>query len=455
MKTKQEYTVDIHDLTHMGEGIAKIDGFPVFIPGVLPGERALIRIRQVKKNFGFGNLIRIIHESPQRVDPPCLVYPACGGCQIMHASYAGQMTFKQKRVKDSIERIGGITFPVKPVLGMAHPWRYRNKSQFPVGMSGNRPIIGFYQKGSHAIVDTNECLIQPSVMDKGLQVVRKYLADHTISIYDEKTGKGLFRHVIFREGTATGQVMVIVVLNGNKLPGQERLFNELKKAIPGFCSLVINENRKKTNVIMGPTCHTVHGSSYFEDRIFDLTFRISPHAFFQINHRQTEVLYDQVLQLAHLQGDETVLDLYCGIGTISLLLAKHCKQVIGIETVKEAIEDAQWNARNNELNHAVFMTGAVEKLLPQFAREGKKIDVIVVDPPRKGCDPAVLDAIVQMKPARLVYVSCNPATLARDMKILTQKGFHVGVIQPVDMFCHSSHVECVVLMSSSKKKDPI
>lgn len=449
MKTNQTFKTKVIDLSHQGEGIAKVDGFPLFIQDALPGDELQVRVIQVKKSYGIATVIKIIQPSPDRINPPCDKFGQCGGCQTMSLDYEMQLSYKEKRVKDALERIGKIDTPVKPALGMKEPWGYRNKAQFPIGWSHEKLSIGFYKQGSHEIVDTDQCLIQHPVMDIARRQIRHFLTTTQMSIYDESTGKGLVRHLIVKTGFETGQVMIILVINGEDLPQEKTLISLLKDEVPGLVSVVLNSNKRKTNTIMGQNNRVIYGKDYLIDRVKDLSFQISPHAFFQVNPLQTELLYDQVLRFAGLSGKETVLDLYCGIGTITLLLAQKAYRVIGIETVDAAIKDAEANAVLNGLTNTEFIAGPAEKRIHQLQQSGITPEVIVVDPPRKGCDETVLQAMISMNPRRIVYVSCNPATLARDLRILEDGGYRTSAVQPVDMFPHTAHVETVVLMDQA------
>ncbi|MEN1759176.1 23S rRNA (uracil(1939)-C(5))-methyltransferase RlmD [Anoxynatronum sibiricum] len=450
MKLNEKFTVTIEDLTHEGEGVAKVDGFPLFIPNALPGDEMVVMVTRVRKNFGLASKQQLINPSPNRVNPLCELFNQCGGCQTMSLNYPTQLIFKEKRVSDSLKRIGKIDTVVKPVLGMKEPWHYRNKAQFPIGLSHHKLSIGFYRQGSHDIIDTRKCHIQHSIMENVVKILRDFLEKEHISIYNETTNTGLVRHLVTKVGFATGEVMVILVINGKHLPKSHLLVEALQQ-VNGLVSVVLNENTKRTNVIMGKENQVIFGKAYLTDRLHHLDFQISPHAFFQVNPAQTEVLYDKVLEMASLTGSETVMDLYCGIGTISLFLAQKARKVIGIESVEPAVEDARANAHLNHISNVEFMAGPAENWMPQLAQSGIQPEVIVVDPPRKGCDEVVLLAMIQMNPDRIVYVSCNPATLARDLRILEDGGYQTLEVQPVDLFPHTSHVETVVLMSRAEK----
>ncbi len=451
VEKNRNYIVDISGLTSEGLGVARIEGFTVFVEGALPKEQAEIRIVKVLKNYAFGKLLRTLKAAACRGEPSCGVVKRCGGCQLQHMSYEAQLQYKTQQVKDAIERIGGLKgVPVNDAIGMKDPWRYRNKAQFPVGMDGD-VMIGFYANRSHEIIDTPQCSIQDAVNDNVIQTVREFIKKYDISVYDENTGEGLIRHVVTRKGFRTGEVMVCIVINGDSLPCVKALVEMLRTRIGGLKSVVLNINKKKTNVILGDRNIVIYGEEAIYDYIGEFKFRISPLSFFQVNPVQTEVLYGKALDYADLKGDETVFDAYCGIGTISLFLSKKAKKVYGVEVVPQAIENAKENARLNGVKNVEFLVGESETAIPELYGKGIKADVIVVDPPRKGCGEKLLEVIAQMGPKRVVYVSCNPATLARDLKYLSERGFEVKEVQPVDMFPQTVHVECVVLMSRVEK----
>lgn len=452
IEKNQQYEIEIVDLGHSGEGIGRIDGFTVFVEGGLPGDRLLVEITTLKKNYAIGTLHKILNPSEYRIEPPCTLADRCGGCQLMHMSYQGQLEIKGKQVEETLRRIGKVTGVVHPVLGMENPYEYRNKAQFPVGMESGQVVMGFYQKGSHIIVDTPYCMIQHPVNRIIAEAVKEFINRYHITIYNEKTGKGLLRHLVTRVGYSTGEVMVILVVNGKALPHHQELVAQLRDKVPNLKSVVLNINEKNTNVIMGRETITLAGSDTIEDTIGPLKFKISAQSFFQVNPQQTQVLYQKALDYAGLTGEETVFDIYCGIGTISLFLAHKAKQVYGIEIVEAAIEDAKENARINGIENAEFYGGAAEKVIPALYDQGYRADVVVVDPPRKGCEPIVLDTIAYMAPKRIVYVSCNPATLARDLAILEEKGYRTIEVQPVDMFPWTAHVECIVQIKRAETR---
>lgn len=437
--------VTVADLTHEGKGVAKIDGYPLFIEGVLPGETGEIEVTKLNKGYGFARLIRLDQASEERVEPPCPVYDECGGCQMQHLSYEGQMNMKYSQVRNVINRIAKLPdVPVYPVLGLEDPWRYRNKAQVPVGLSSEgRVVAGFYKKRSHEIIDMTECLIQHTESDIIIQKVKDVCAANGVMPYDEGRHKGVLRHVMARIGYQTGEKMAVLITRTNELPNREAIVEGIRQAVPSITSIVQNVNPDKTNVIFGNVTRTLFGEDVIYDTIGGIKFAISARSFYQVNPVQTEVLYNKALEYAGLTGEETVIDAYCGIGTISLFLAQKAKQVYGVEIVPQAIEDAKQNAELNGITNAYFEAGKAEDVIPAWYKQGIKPDVIMVDPPRKGCDEALLDTIVKMKPKRVVYVSCNPGTLARDLRILEDGGFKTREVQPVDMFPQTVHVEAV------------
>ena len=441
----ESYEVEILDLTHEGAGVARVNGFTLFVPNTLPGERAKIKVIGIKKGFGFGRLEELIEPSPERVEPPCPIYKWCGGCQLQHLSYAGQLEYKRKQVEDVLTRIGKLeNVPVLPTLGMDdEPWRYRNKAQVPVGERDGRIITGFYQKRSHEIVEMDSCIITGKTDDDAVQAVKEIVNKYNISAYNEEKHKGMLRHIIARYGKTTGDLMIVLVTNGKDLPKRKKIVEDIAAALPEVKSIVQNVNTKRTNVIFGEETRVLWGAEYIYDFIGDIKFAISARSFYQINPDQTKVLYDQALKYAELNGDETVIDAYCGIGTISLFLAQKAKKVYGVEIVPEAIEDARRNAELNNITNAEFAVGKSEEVIPAWKKQGITPDVIVVDPPRKGCDEELLKTIIEMKPKRVVYVSCNPATLARDLRVLEDGGFKTTEVQPVDMFPQTTHCEAV------------
>ncbi len=453
VQKNEYYDVTVQDLTHDGAGVAKIDGFPIFVQNALPGEEIKVKIIKVKKGYAFGRLEEIHKTSPYRVDAPCPIYKQCGGCQLQHLSYEGQLVAKQKQVKDVLERIGHLKdVPVHPVLGMEHnPWRYRNKVQVPIGEREGGLIAGFYQQRSHEIIDMKECLIQQEINDRVVQTVREICDKHGVRAYNEKSHKGVLRHVMARYGLVTGEVMVVLITRTPDIPNRRAIVEEITAALPEVKSVVQNVNTKKTNVIFGDETRVLWGNEYIYDFIGDIKFAISARSFYQVNPEQTKVLYNKALEYADLTGEESVIDAYCGIGTISLFLAQKARKVFGVEIVPEAIEDAKRNAELNEITNAEFAVGEAEVVIPKWYKEGNTADVLVVDPPRKGCDEALLKTILEMKPKKVVYVSCNPATLARDLRVLEDGRYKTVEVQPVDMFPHTVHVECCALLTYEGK----
>ncbi|MFE8701340.1 23S rRNA (uracil(1939)-C(5))-methyltransferase RlmD [Cytobacillus sp. FJAT-54145] len=442
---KNDYIdVEFEDLTHDGAGVAKIDGYPIFVPNGLPGEKAKIKVIKVNKGYSFGRLIEIYEESKDRVNAPCPIYNECGGCQLQHLSYEGQLRAKEKQVRDVLTRIGKLeNVKVHPTLGMEEPWRYRNKAQVPVGEREGGLIAGFYQKRSHEIIDMQACLIQQEINDKVVQAVKEICERLGISAYDEQRHKGTLRHIMARHGLVTGEVMVVIVTRTQDLPHKNQIIEEIISRIDGVKSIIQNVNSRKTNVILGNETKVLWGEEVIYDYIGNVKFAISSRSFYQVNPEQTKVLYETALQYADLTGEENVIDAYCGIGTISLFLAQKAKKVYGVEIVPEAIEDANRNAMLNDISNVEFAVGEAEVVIPKWYKEGVTAEVLVVDPPRKGCDEALLQTIIDMKPKKVVYVSCNPATLARDLRILEDGGYKTVEVQPVDMFPHTTHCEAV------------
>lgn len=499
-----EVVINIIGMNHDGEGVGRAEGFTLFVQGALPGEKVRVKVLKTKKQYGYAKLLELLEASPDRVAAPCTIYDKCGGCQLQHLSYEGQLAWKRQHVVDALERIGklrvaqpgsgagaadraggdaplagrdaqaapgaqepgvpaaagaaermaaeaagrdaggGIT--VLPTLGMAEPWRYRNKAQVPVGVTDGGLVGGFYARGTHRIVDMETCLIQHEQNDEVVARVKSIGRRLGITAYDEETGQGLLRHVVVKVGFRTGEMMLVLVTNGEKIPHEQEWIAAIREEIPAVVSICQNVNTRQTNVIFGDITRVLWGREVIYDYIGDVKFAISARSFYQVNPVQTEVLYGKTVEYAGLTGQETVIDAYCGIGTISLFLAQHAKKVYGVEIVKEAIEDACANAELNGMNHVTFEVGASEDVIPRWKDQGIEADVIVVDPPRKGCDPRLLETILEMRPERVVYVSCNPSTLARDLRVLEDGGYRTVEVQPVDMFPHTVHVESVALL---------
>jgi 23S rRNA (uracil1939-C5)-methyltransferase len=447
----QTVELEITGLNHEGAGVGRYEGYTLFVPQALPGEKIRAKVAHTKKNYGFASLLDVISESPHRVQPPCPVFDRCGGCSLQHLAYAEQLRHKRQIVKDNLLRIGGFpvegegAVPVHPTIGMSDPWRYRNKAQVPIGEQDGALIGGFYAERSHEIVDIDACLIQHEANDAVVLAVKQIASRLHIPAYDEVKHTGLLRHVVAKVGAKTGDVMVVLITTEDFIPERERLIEAIRHQLPAVKSIVQNVNPHRTNVIFGEKTVTLWGDDVIYDYIGPVTFAISARSFYQVNPVQTEILYNKTLEYAGLSGEETVIDAYCGIGTISLFLAQKAKHVYGVEIVPEAIADANRNAKLNDIENVTFAVGAAEEVIPAWKEEGIRADVIVVDPPRKGCDEALLSTILQMKPQRVVYVSCNPSTLARDLKVLADL-YEVKEVQPVDMFPHTDHVECCSLL---------
>ena len=466
MKKNDTFEIEIEDVSVNGEGIGHFDGMTFFVKGAIPGDRALCGVTKLKKKYGFARVIEILEPSKDRVTPKCDMAGRCGGCQIMQMDYKAQLSMKEHLVREKLLRIGGfsrekIDRVMEPIVGMETPYHYRNKAQYPVGCDkdGNL-IMGFYGPHSHRIVESDRCYLGTDVNEE----IKEIIKSSGVSAYDEESHRGLLRHVLIRKGFFTGEVMVCFIVNAKDENAAvkglcDRLIPPLSK-VEGMKSICVNFNDKVGNVILGKKTICVWGQDYITDTIGDVVFHISAPSFFQVNPYQTKKLYDKALEYASLKGEETVWDLYCGIGTISLFLAQKAKRVYGVEVVPEAIENAKENARINHMKNAKFFVGKAEEVLPEFYSTGtihgehvvdsdklKQPDVIVVDPPRKGCDEACLNTMVSMKPQRIVYVSCDPATLARDLKYLCENGYDLKEVTPVDQFAHSMHVETVCLLS--------
>lgn len=455
----------ISDIGTQGEGIGRVtpEDIPFFVKGALTGDKIRAGVMKLKSSYGYARLIEVLEPSPWRAEPKCTVAGPCGGCTLQHLSYEKQAEYKQKHVQNCLERIGGLKdIPMEPICAMEEPWYYRNKAQFPVSRGKDGKVkIGFYAGHTHSVIDTTHCYIQAPVMQPILETIREFLEEYDISTYDEETGKGLVRHILMRVGFATGEIMVCPVLNGEKLPKAEVLEQRLKETVERYnegivldnaikyelTSFCINVNKKKTNVILGDKCILLSGREYITDKIGDVSYRISPLSFYQVNPVQTKCIYDTVKEYAGMTGEEVLWDIYCGAGTIGLYLAEGAKKLYGIEIIPEAIADAKENAKANGIENAEFYVGAAEDVFPKLMKTCPP-DVAVIDPPRKGCDEKLIQALLEVGPKTLVYVSCDPATLARDLKLLTAGGYEVKRVRAVDAFCHSVHVETVCLLSA-------
>ncbi|GAA0115062.1 23S rRNA (uracil(1939)-C(5))-methyltransferase RlmD [Clostridium senegalense] len=448
VEKNKEYIIKIENSGHQGEGVGKIDNFTVFVEGALKDETVKIKLIKINKNYGVGKLIEVLSSSESRTEPVCSTYKRCGGCNLQHSTYEAQLSFKTERVRDVIKRIGKLEdVKIHNTIGMENPYNYRNKVQLPVGKNKDgEVVVGFYAPRSHDIINMECCYIQDEVGDKVIKVVKEWIKKFNIETYDEKTNSGIVRHIMIRKGFKTEEVMVVIVTNGNSIPYLEKLVSMLKDDIEGIDSIIQNINNKQTNVILDQKCKTLYGKDTITDFIGEFKFNISPLSFFQVNSIQTEVLYNKALEYADLQGDEIVFDAYCGTGTISLFLSQNAKKVYGVEIIPQAIQNAIKNAEENNVTNTEFIVGEAENEIPKLIEKGIKADVVVVDPPRKGCEESLLHSIAKMAPKKIVYVSCDPATLARDLNILQQLGYKTLEIQPVDMFPQTAHVETVALL---------
>jgi 23S rRNA (uracil1939-C5)-methyltransferase len=458
---RRDLPVALHDvieleavgLAHEGEGVGRFGGFTLFVPGALPGERVRARVTELRKNFGRAELLDVLVASPDRVAAPCAVYARCGGCQLQHFAYEGQLRWKRQLVVDALERIGKLRdVVVHEVIGMDDPWRYRNKAQVPIGfdLEEGGLVGGFYEQGSHRIVSTDACLIQHERNDDAVLAAKRIARELGIEAYDENSHTGWLRHVVAKVSFASGEMMLVLVGMTRTVDGLDAYVARLRDELPHVVSICLNVNPDATSAVFGRETATLWGADVIFDSIGGIRFAISARSFYQVNPVQTERLYGKALEYAALEGGETVIDAYCGIGTISLFLARAARQVYGVELIPDAVEDARANARLNDIDNADFAVGRAEVVLPAWREQGIDADVIVVDPPRKGCDPALLDTLVAMRPSRIVYVSCNPATLARDLAALEAGGFRTVEVQPVDMFPHTGHVECVTLLVNNE-----
>ena len=454
MEKNQEFIVTIEDMNEDGAGVGKVDGYIWFVKDAVIGDVVRAKAMKIKKSYGFARLMEVLEPSVSRVIPSCPVARQCGGCQLQAMSYEEQLKFKERKVMNNLVRIGKFAedeIHMLPIMGMEEPWRYRNKAQFPFGKDKDGNVIaGFYAGRTHAIVEAEDCLLGVEENREILDIVKRFMKEMKIEPYDELSHKGLVRHVLIRKGFKTGEIMVCLVINGNKLPSKERLVEMLTggDGVKGMTSISYSVNQEKTNVIMGKEIVNLYGPGYISDYIGNVKYQISPLSFYQVNPVQTERLYGTALEYAGLTGNEIVWDLYCGIGTISLFLAQKAKKVYGVEIVPQAIEDARRNAEINGIHNAEFFVGKAEEVLPeQFEKNHVHADVIVVDPPRKGCDAVCLDTILKMRPERVVYVSCDSATLARDLRYLADGGYVVERGRCCDMFPGTVHVETVVELS--------
>ena len=452
VRVGQRVSLRVEGITHEAEGVMRHNGFTVFVPDALPGDVVDADMISVKPHYARALLSNVAVASPDRVTPPCPYYAECGGCQLMHASYPAQLRYKEEQVRAALTRIGGVEgVVVRPIIPMQEPYYYRNKAQFPVGLQSGKVVMGCYKRRSHEIVPVDTCLIQHSANSAALAVTGELVARFGWSVYEETQHTGLLRHVLVRHAVATNETMIVLVINGETLPRAAEFAGEIRRRLPSVVSVQININRKRGNVILGETTRLIWGREHIVDEVAGLKFKVSARSFLQVNPVQTAVLYGKALEYAALTGRENVFDLYSGVGTISLFLARGARQVTGIEIVPEAVRDAEENARLNGITNATFITGAAEEVVPRLIAAGESPEVCVVDPPRAGCQESLLATLAAARPKRIVYVSCNPSTLARDLRYLSEHGFRAEEVQPVDMFPHTSHVETVVLMSRKDK----
>jgi 23S rRNA (uracil1939-C5)-methyltransferase len=452
IKKNDLFEAEITAMTAEGSGICRADGMAVFVPGTAVGDRCVVRVVKVLKKYAFGRLEELLTPSPDRTTPDCPIAGPCGGCVYRHITYEAELKIKTQRVRDALERIGGFeNIPMEPILGAPSRTRYRNKCQLPIGLSKNGEMqMGFYAVNSHRIIDTHTCLLQPEVFDRAAEAFRAWQKLSGESIYDEAAHSGVLRHLYMRCGEKSGEVLVCIVANGAKLHGEDLLVKMLREAVPEITGIVLNINRERTNVVLGRELRTLWGKPTIRDTLCRLEFEISPHAFYQVNRTQAEALYNKAAEYAGLTGAETLLDLYCGTGTIGLSMASRAKKLIGAEIIPSAVENARKNAAHNHVTNAEFLCGDAKDAARILYERGERPDVIVIDPPRKGCDAAVITTIAAMRPTRVVYVSCDPATLARDLKQFTAEDYNIEAVAPVDMFPGTAHVETVVLLSHKK-----
>lgn len=448
IKKNEVYIGEVVDLTHEGHGVVKIDRVPVFIPNAIKGELIEFKVIKVKKQFGIGKLITIKEESKDRVEPPCVYYKICGGCQLQHLSYEAQLAMKKSQVIALFKRKAQfLDTVIHDTIGMENPWQYRNKSQIPVAKNKDGEIeLGFYRQRSHDIVDIDQCMIQDKKHDQLMVKLKAFLNQLNISIYNEKTHKGELRHIVLRSGFYSEETMVIFVTNSGQISHKNKIVEYITSQFPNVVSIKHNINKEKSNVIMGRESITIYGKETIDDQLSEFSFKISDTAFYQINPIQTEKLYNKALEYAQLTGNEIVIDAYCGIGTIGSYMSKSAKHVYGVEVVEQAITNAKENADVNNITNATWVAGKAEEVILNWQQEGIKPDVVMVDPPRKGCDETFLDTLSALNPKRIVYISCNPATQVRDVEILKESGYQLKEITPVDMFPQTTHVETVALL---------
>lgn len=451
IKKNEEYIVDIIDYGMDGEGIAKIEDFTIFIPNAMKGEKVKIVIVKLLSSYAYGKVIEIIKESPYRLESDCNTYKRCGGCNLRHIEYEETLNIKQDAVQNLINKtFGNNKIKVNKTIGMGNPYHYRNKAQYPIGVNKQgEPVIGVFAERTHEIIPMNGCQIQQPIAEQIAFAIYKFVKENNISVYDEEKIEGLFRHIVVKVGIRTGEIMCILVINENKIPKEQELIEMLVKRF-NVKTVVKNINKKNTNVILGQQNIVIHGDGYIYDVLGDYTFKISPMSFYQVNPVQAEVLYNTAIEMADLSKEDTMFDLYCGIGTIGIFASSYVKKVYGIEIVEQAIEDAKENAKINNVENIEFFAGDVEKIFEKLMTNKQVYpDVIIVDPPRRGLDNNTINNILAVKPKKIVYISCNPATMVRDIKLLSEK-YEIGEVQPVDMFPFTSHVECVTMLNIKK-----
>ena len=446
----QIYEALVTDYTAEGQGVAHIEGCAVFLPNAIAGERVRVRIEKAQKTWASGKIVEILEKSPHRVNRECPVAKLCGGCDFWHMDYAEETRLKAERVKTCLNRIGGQQLETVPILAAPTCYGYRNKAQYPVAVKKGRAFAGFFRAGTHEVVENSRCRILPPEADLVKDKVIDYVNQYRVPVYDETTHTGLLRHIYVRRGAVSGQVLVCLAVNGEKLPKAQELIRRLK-TVPGFTTLVLSVNTRKGNAVLGDKFITLHGPGYIEDTLCGLTFRLSPRSFYQVNHHQAQRLYETAIAQAGITRQDTVLDLYCGVGTITLAMASAAGKVIGVEVVPQAVEDARDNAKRNGIENAEFFCGDAGQAALQLEREGVRPDVVVVDPPRKGLNADTIEALSRMSPRRIVYVSCDPATLSRDVALLKERGYKLQTAQAADLFPRCAHVETVVLMSRVKE----
>lgn len=447
LKKNNIIDLKIDNCTLGGSGVGRYDGMAVFVPGAVDGDEIKAHILKVKSSYAYAKIHEIVTPSSKRIESACPVFLKCGGCSFMHIDYSEEAKIKEEHVKDCFKKFAGFEPTFEEMIKAKNVLRYRNKAQYPVRQNGDNVDMGFYAPHSHRVVNCEDCLLEPKEFADILEVIKGHITENNISCYNEENNTGLIRHIFLRKGERSGEIMVCPVINGNFIPKQNGLVEKLIASNENIKSIIINKNKKATNVVLGEECETIYGKDFITDTLCGLEFRISPLSFYQVNTSQAEKLYNKAKEFAHLSGDETIIDLYCGTGTIGLTLAKDVKEVIGVEIVEQAVDDAYKNVEINGISNARFICADAFEAAWQLENEGVKPNVIILDPPRKGCSPQVIETVVRMSPDKVVYISCDPATLARDCKIFDENGYKVKKITTVDLFARTSHVETVVLMS--------